>query len=63
MIEAIVAEAVTEAESAVVESVVEAAPVVAEASAGGHMGVHGRGCCCGHAGRADRSAAGHQNGS
>ncbi|MEU6575185.1 hypothetical protein [Streptomyces sp. NPDC046805] len=73
MVEAIVVESVTEAEPVVVESVVEAepavveaivaeaAPVVAEALAGDHMGVHGWSCCS-RAGRGDRSAASHQNG-
>ncbi|MEU6012120.1 hypothetical protein [Streptomyces sp. NPDC047453] len=61
-------ESVIEAEPAVVkavveaESVVEAAPVVAEAPAGGHVGVHGRRCCCSRAGCTHRSTAGHQNG-
>lgn len=46
-------------ESSVVESVVEATPVVeVEAPIGGHMGVYGRGCCRGCACCADRSAAG-----
>ncbi|MFB7461360.1 hypothetical protein [Streptomyces sp. NPDC056188] len=63
-----IVEAVAEAEPSIVEAVVEteptiaeAPPVVAEAPAGGRMSVHGRGCCCGRAGYADRSAAGHQN--